>query len=146
MVYIVEATLDVAFNEPTYPVEISTYLYESCMTAPSGSKPMGVFRENRFIDGFKDHPQYFLYQFIREHWQSQRPFFLTSVFLVNVNTACRFGFIGAIAQGANDSVDFFFTESINSIFFINTRRGRAIIGIQVFVSKKVNIRSQQVPE
>ena len=145
VVYVVETTLDVTFDEPFCPGKVLFDKGQCRVAASFRSESVGILGKDRFIDGFKDHSQCFLHQFVGKCWQSQWTLFLASILFVNIHSAHWFGFVTAIFERFNDFADFFFAESISGII-VHTRCGSSVVCVKVFVRKEVHIGSQQVSE
>ena len=94
MIDVVKATLNVALNKPDHACEVRRNLTECGMTAFARSETVGVTVKDRFIDSFQNHSDNFLQELVTERRDTQRTEF--SVFLWNILTSYRVGFIGSV--------------------------------------------------
>ena len=95
----------------------------------------------RLIDSFQNNSYSFLYKFVSEWRNSQWSHF--SIWLFNVYSSKRLRLIAFIFETLNNSLNFSFRKSICRII-IYAFSWCTIIGIQILICYKINVRTKKV--
>ena len=141
LVYVVEAALDVSFNEPFDSCVGSLNLAQCCVSASSGAEAVGLMVEGRLIDAFQNHVDDLLYELVIRGGNPQRTFL--PVFLGYVLSPYRSGLIGTVAQLFDDAVDSFHSHAVHGCS-VDSGSHASVVDVDVLVSEQVELGIEQV--
>src|SRR2546430_14788123 len=105
MIELVETLSDITLNEPRGTPPSGINRLQRGVTAPASPEPMRVAGKLWFVIRFKQHPNYFLQQFVRPRRQTKRTFLFRRAFLGDVDTPCLLPSIALSAQRFNDCLN-----------------------------------------
>src|SRR6266571_6330989 len=104
MVEVIEATRNVALDEPRGSAPSVVNLSQRRMAPPPFSEAVGMVAERRLKVSAQDHSDHFSEQFVRPNGQAERTLF--SVLFRDVDASCWLPVIAFISQGFNDRINF----------------------------------------